>query len=372
MVKIIRSVSIWFLILTTLLGCSDSTPLKIGFIGGTSGKVADLGVAGRNGVMLAVEQRNKTGGVNGRPVELLLKDDKQTPEHAKSVAKQLIELNVAAILGPMTSSMAAEIVPIVQPSGTFMMGITVTTNDLTGKDDCFFRTLSPTLDHASEVAKYLYAKKKPERVAVVYDLKNKSYSESWVRDFSTAFTQIGGEIVQVKPFLSSSQIKFETIARDALSDNPDWVILVANSVDAALLAKQLRTLNPSIQLATSEWAGTERLIELGGRYVEGTVVPQYFDRDSQNPEYQAFYNAYFDRFGHSPGFPGLVGFNATNVVLDGLEERQGDESLKQAVLRIGTFVAVAGKVTFDSFGDAKSKTYLTEIIDGQFKLGSSL
>lgn len=372
MVGITRSASLWILLLTALLGCSDSTPLKIGFIGGTSGKVADLGVAGRNGVMLAVEARNKTGGVNGRPVELLLKDDKQTPSLAKSVTKQLIALNVDAILGPMTSSMAVEVVPIAEQSGTLTMGITVTTNALSGKDDYFFRTLSPTLDHASETAKYLRAKKGTDRAVVVYDLKNKSYSESWVSDFSAAFSQLGGEIIQTKTFLSTSQVKFADIARDVLSEKPDWVVLVANSVDAALLAKQLRTMSPGIQLAMSEWAGTERLIELGGRYVEGTVVPQYFDRDSHDPEYQAFYNAYFDRFGHSPGFPGLIGFNATNVVLDGLAEKQDNESLKQAILRIGTFSTVSGKVTFDSFGDAKSKTYLTEIIDGQFRLGTSL
>lgn len=372
MVRIIQTVSIWGLLLTALLGCSDSTPLKIGFIGGTSGKVADLGVAGRNGVMLAVEQRNKAGGVNGRPIELLLKDDKQTPSQAKSVTKQLIALEVDAILGPMTSSMAIEVLPIAEQSDTLMMGITVTTNALSGKDDYFLRTLSPTLDHASETAKYLRAKKSAERIAVVYDLKNKSYSESWVSDFSTAFKQLGGDVIQTTSFISNSQVKFADIARDALSGSPEWVVLVVNSVDAALLAKQLRTMNPDIQLATSEWAGTERLIELGGRYVEGTVVPQYFDRDSVNTEYQSFYSAYFDRFGHSPGFPGLIGFNATNVVLDGLAAKQDDESLKQAILRIGTFSIVPGKVTFDSFGDAKSKTYLTEIIDGQFRLGTSL
>lgn len=372
MTRIIWLVSIWVLSLMALPGCSDSTPFKIGFIGGTSGKVADLGVAGRNGVILAVEQRNKAGGVNGRLVELLLKDDKQTPATAKGVAKQLIALKVDAILGPMTSSMAVEVVPIAQQSGTLTMGITVTTNALSGQDDYFLRTLSPTLDHASETAKYLRLKKNTERVSVVYDLKNKSYSESWVSDFSAAFSQLGGEIIQTQPFLSTSQVKFADIARDALSKSPDRVVMVVNSVDAALLAKQLRTMNPNIQLATSEWAGTERLIELGGRYVEGTVVPQYFDRDSQNPEYQAFYKAYFDRFGHSPGFPGLIGFNATNVVLDGLAEKQDNESLKQAILRIGTFSTISGKVMFDAYGDAKSKTYLTEVVNGQFRLGTSL
>lgn len=372
MVRIIQIILILGLTLFTLSGCSDPKPLNIGFIGGTSGKVTDLGVPGRNGVMLAVENRNKQGGVKGRHIELLLKDDRQDGDLAKRAATELIASDVAAILGPMTSSMALEVIPVTQQSDTLTMGITVTTNELTGKDDVFFRTLSPTLDHASEIAKYLRAKKDSERITIVYDLKNKSYTESWVGDFSAAFRARGGEIVQINSFFSNDQVMFSDIAEDALSENPAWVVMVVNSVDAALLAKQLRTMNPDIQLAASEWAGTERLIELGGRYVEGIVVPQYFDRDSLNPEYQAFYNAYFDRFGHSPGFPGLIGFNAANVVLDGLAAKQDDESLKQAILRIGTFSVIPGKITFDSFGDTKSKTYLTEVIDGQFRLGTSL
>ncbi len=370
--RIIGVVTICVLLLAALVGCSESTPLKIGFIGGTSGKLADLGVAGRNGVILAVEQRNKAGGVNGRSVELLLNDDKQTPEVAKRITEQLVASQVDAILGPMTSSMAVEIAPIAERSGTLMMGITVTTNGLSGKDDHFFRVLSPTVEHVTETAQYLRSKKGTQRVSVIYDLSNKSYSESWLVDFSAAFRSLGGEVIQTTSFYSSNQVNFAEIAEEALSKNPDRVVLVVNSVDAALLAKQLRTMNPEIPLATSEWSGTERLIELGGRYVEGTVVPQYFDRDSQDPAFQAFVKAYVDRFGHSPGFPGLVGYDATNVVLDGLAKKQDDETLKQALLRIGTFTAIAGEVTFDSFGEAKSKTYLTEIIDGQFRLGTSL
>ncbi len=368
MIRIIISAMIGLLLLP-LTGCGESKPLKLGFIGGTSGRVADLGVAGRNGVILAVEKRNAAGGINGQSIELLLKDDKQDAATAKRAAKELADSGVKAILGPMTSSMALEVVTVSELFGTLTMGITATTNELAGKDDLFFRTLSPTMDHASETAEYLRSHKQSERVAIIYDLKNKSYSESWMHDFSQAFELLGGDIVSKTSFVSSDQVRFERIASDALKENPDSVVMVANSVDAALLSKQLRTMNPGIQLATSEWAGTERLIELGGRYVEHTVVPQYFDRNSQNPGYLAFYNAYYQRFGHAPGFPGLVGFNATNVVLDSLEACQEGESLKQAILRIKAFSGVSGKVVFDAFGDAKSKTYLTEIVDGQFRLG---
>ncbi len=356
------------LCLVFLQGCEDSKPLKIGFIGGTSGRVADLGVAGRNGVILAVEEWNVAGGIKGQRIELILKDDKQEAELSKKAAEELVTAGVSAILGPMTSSMAMEVVPVSNQSKILTMGLTVTTNKLTGKDDYFFRTLSPTLDHASETAKYLHKYKQSKKVAAVYDLRNKAYTEGWLKDFSVSFKKTGGTITKSIPFNSSDQVKFEDIARDLLAVTPDTIVLIANSVDAALLAKQIRAINPDTQIAASEWAGTERLIELGGRYVEGTVVPQYFDRNNQDTEYQAFYRTYLERFGHSPGFPGLVSYNAASVVLRALSDKKSGENLKQAILRIRKFPAIQGTIVFDEFGDSKSKTHLTEVIDGQFRL----
>jgi len=356
------------LCLVLLQGCGDSKPLKIGFIGGTSGRVADLGVAGRNGVILAVEEWNTAGGIKGQRIELILKDDKQEAELSKKAAEELVSVGVSAILGPMTSSMAMEVVPVSNESEILTMGTTVTTNKLTGKDDYFFRTLSPTLDHASETAKYLYEYKQTKKVAVVYDLKNKAYTESWLKDFSDSLKKMGGTITISTPFNSSDNVKFEDIARDIIATTPDAIVLIVNSVDAALLAKQIRVINPDIQLAASAWAGTERLIELGGRYVERMAVPQYFDRYNQDAKYLAFYSAYFEQFGHPPGFPGVVSYNATNVVLSALSDKKNGESLKQAILRIRQFPGIQETIVFDEFGDSKSKTYLTEVIDGQFRL----
>ena len=53
-----------------LAACGSPEPLQIGFLGGVSGRVADLGISGRNAVMLAVDLRNAAGGVNGHKIEL--------------------------------------------------------------------------------------------------------------------------------------------------------------------------------------------------------------------------------------------------------------------------------------------------------------
>ena len=59
-----------------LVACWSSEPLRIGFVGGLSGPVADLGEAGRDGALLAVEEANAAGGVGGRSIELRMHDDR--------------------------------------------------------------------------------------------------------------------------------------------------------------------------------------------------------------------------------------------------------------------------------------------------------
>ena len=99
-------------LLFLLLSCSAGEPVTIGFVGGMSGRVADLGINGRNGVLLAVKERNRNGGINGRPVKLLVMDDKQDKETAIQMVRSLLDQKVSAIIGHMTSSMSVVTVPL--------------------------------------------------------------------------------------------------------------------------------------------------------------------------------------------------------------------------------------------------------------------
>jgi branched-chain amino acid transport system substrate-binding protein len=72
--------SVALLVFLTILfsSCQREKPqIKIGFAGGLTGRYSDLGTAGRNGANLAVEEINQTGGIRGRQVLLISKDDKQ-------------------------------------------------------------------------------------------------------------------------------------------------------------------------------------------------------------------------------------------------------------------------------------------------------
>ena len=123
-----------------LTGCDNNKPIKVGFVGGLTGRLSDLGIAGRNGVIMAIEEINKAGGINKRPIELITKDDKQDPEVAVNVDKELIDEGVVAIIGHMTSAMSIAALPLINKKQILMISPTTSTNKLFG--------IEPSLPHS--------------------------------------------------------------------------------------------------------------------------------------------------------------------------------------------------------------------------------
>ncbi len=362
----LHSLLLILILASSLFCCSPKEPVKIGFLGGVSGRVADLGIAGRNGALLAVEMRNRAGGINGRTIELLVEDDQQDAEQAKAAMRRLIDQKVEAIVGPMTSMVVMSVVPLVNHASIVMMSPTVATQDLSHIDDYFFRVISSTAEYAHKSADYQAMHHGIRRVAAAYDLRNASYSESWLKEYRKALAAHGGEVILSEPYFSGDEINFATLAEKLLNVNPDAVLVIANSLDAAMLAQQVRKRDPYVHIATSEWAATERLSELGGNAVEGVMIAQFMDRDSNNPSFLAFRQAYIDRFSMEPGFGGVTAFDATNVVLTALAAKEKSQTLKQAILSQGLFIGVQSEIRFDKMGDAKRDTYMTTIHNGQF------
>ena len=98
------------------VACIPSKPLRLGFIGGLSGPVADLGESGRDGALLAVEEINAAGGIGGRRVELHLIDDGQDEEQAAAAVETLAREGVELIIGPLTSAMGVAALPVERTS----------------------------------------------------------------------------------------------------------------------------------------------------------------------------------------------------------------------------------------------------------------
>jgi len=353
--------------LLCVASCGQPEPTKIGFVGGYSGRVADLGIDGRNGATIAVEEVNAQGGVHGHPLELIARNDEQDAGKAREVVAELIGLKVAAIVGHTTSAMSVATVDLVTQQHVVMVSPTSTADDLSGRDDYFFRVVAATHFNAGRNAAH-YLARGFRRAAVIYDLNNRAYSESWYKAFVAPFEAGGGKVISTKTYTSRPDLHFSALAESLLTGAPDIVVIVANAVDTALLAQQVRKRSPTVQLASAEWGGSERLIDMGGAAVEGMFVSQYYDRYSKRPAFLAFRQRYRERFGDEPGFAAVCGYDAARMVIAGLTAQRGDEELKQTLLRLGRFELSQGDMAIDRFGDTQRAVYVTRIRNGRFEV----
>ncbi|MDT8442665.1 MAG: ABC transporter substrate-binding protein [Desulfuromonadales bacterium] len=351
-----------------LSSCGDEPPLKIGFVGGLTGRVADLGVAGRDAVILAVEEKNQSGGIAGRQIELIVRDDQQNAEQADQAVRELIKENVLAIIGPMTSSMGMVLKPVVDAEQVVMISPTVKTDQLSGLDDNVLRVTTPLSRNAKQVAEYAITKLGLKKFAVVYDLSNRAFTETWLNHFQAALQGLGGDVLIAEEFISQSDVHFLPIAEKVLEMSPEAVLLLSNAIDTAMLSQQFRKLGSDVPFFSSEWAFTTDLISFGGRSVNGMTSFHSFNIDSQSARYQTFVETFSRRFGYVPSFATVLAYDAATFLFRGLEITTKRNELKQALLGVGSFEGLQSPVTVDKYGDVERRLFLTVVDNGQFKV----
>ncbi len=348
-----------------LSACGPAPTLRIGLLAGLSGSVADLGEAGRAGAQLAVEQCNAEGGVHGRQLELLPRDDAQDPEQARAAMAAFERDRVVAIIGPMTSAMAEAVLPASARSNLVLISPTVSASRLLGRDDMLFMALTSTQHNARQAAHY-HASRGWRRVLALYDTRNSSYSEDWLSGYRQAIGGHGGRLVQAEPFNSGQPESYQRAVRQLRGREGDAIIYVANAVDTVRLLLLVRQVGWRLPALGVTWSATEQLLELGGREVEGMSSIQLFNRELATPRYQAFLRSYRERFAQEPGFAGIAAYDATQALIQALRQQRPGQSVKQALLQAGPYEGLQERWNFDLYGDVQRRNYITVVRDGRF------
>ena len=239
-----------------IIDAADKNTFKIGFVGGLTGKSSDLGIQGRSGVMLAVEEINQQGGINGRPLQLITKDDKQDPQIALKVDRELIDEGVVVIIGHMTSAMTEVALPLINEKKVLMINPAASTNKLSGIDDYFLRVINPGIQLTNLEADYASRNLKLRRMATVYDLSNRAFSEEYAANFKSEFERLGGKVVSTDSFRAGHDVSFKNLAKKILKARPDGLLIVAGAVDTAMLCQHVRMAGSKMPILMSLWAQT--------------------------------------------------------------------------------------------------------------------
>ena len=362
------------MVLALLSGaCSQKEPILIGFSAGLTGRNAALGVDGRDGALLAVETLNKKGGVKGRTLELVVRDDLSTDKGALAADLELKEAGVVAIVGHMTSETMMAAWSQMKDADILYLSPTVSTPQLQGIKDNFYRLIVVNSYPASQLALHAADSMRLKSVVVFYDADNFAYTNTFVEGFSDQFQKAEGKIEAVYEFRSSDEPDFRPMLEEAKGCSPDGILIVASAVDTALIAQQANLVGLDAQLLTSNWAFTEDLLQNGGRVVEGILSIVSNDVNNQSQEYLDFASRFRERFNREPTFAAGYGYEAIEVLASALEKTDGKpHGLGEALLEIRNFSGVHGQIQFDEFGDVERTLYMIAVKNGEFETVQTL
>lgn len=355
-----------FLMGVTFSGCDTFNPIDIGFVGQLTGKFSDIGVAGRNGARLAIEDANAQGGINGRTIHFLPRDDGNTPATAVQAVEELTDEGCTAIIGPMTSAMSTAVAPRAR---VVLMSPTTSTSHLSNKDDLFFRVMPVNTRRAIDLANYAQGKRSISNVFVVGDQDNADYVNTFNNAFVGHFSANGGTISGRLDYSSNELRDWGALLAPIAEAAPEALLLSASARDVGALARRMKRMGLDIPILCPSWPYTTEVIQAGGTAVEGIIFSTSYVAGSKRPQFLAFKKRFTARYGYPPGFPEVFAYEAAMALVTALRQDDGDTAaIKEALLGIDEYEGLLGPFHFNQYGDVKRKSFITTIRNGQFVL----
>lgn len=367
--EVVRVLAMVLVLIPALPAWAGNEPIHIGFANPLSGTLSDYGLACRRGTVLAVEELNSAGGIKGRPINLIIKDDKNDPDEAVKLDLELINQGVSAIIGHFTSNASVAAVPVMNNKQMLLISPGATTHTLSGLDDFFLRVVAPHTGMAREMARHAFQECGARTAALVFDIANRAYSETYLRATETAFKELGGKTTVEVPFNSKEGLSPEDIKK-LITARPDMIFIVAGALDTALLVQELHKKREKIRIFSSNWAMTREFIENGGRGARGTLFAGTVDTSDDTPRLNAFKKKYLDRFGENPSMAAVLGYDAITALKTGLENASAPTpaNIKQAIIAAGVLPGLNGDFPIDQFGDPKRPVNFYILKNNTFQL----
>src|SRR5262245_50020330 len=176
-------------------GTGTGGDILVGEYGSLTGTEATFGLSTHQGILMAADEINAAGGINGRKIKVLTEDDQSKSEAAVTAVQKLISQNqVVAVLREAASSSSIAAAPICQSSKVPMITPSSTNPEVTRKGDYIFRMCFTDDYQGQSMADYVAKTAGVKTAAILTDVKS-DYSQGLGHFFEERFTQGGGKIV---------------------------------------------------------------------------------------------------------------------------------------------------------------------------------
>jgi|SRR3990172_4994608 len=338
------------------LSPTQSGEIAIGAIDPLTGPFAAYGAPVRDGMLLAVDEINAKGGINGQKIKLLLEDDGGDPKVSVNAFTKLATVSkVPVIIGPLSSGASMATAPLADRYRVVQLSTLAGTIDLTNAGEYVFRIYPSSEIGSRYVAKVAIDRFKAKRVAVLYP--NNPFGVTSNKFVAEVIKQSGVEVVAVETFKDGDR-DFRSQLSKIKQAKPDVILCSAYYEEGAQILVQAKQLGLTVPILGEDgWFGP--IAGIAG----DTLKNLYFANVAFGPEFkenqrmQGFIAAFRERFKKIPNSYSAAGYAAVYVVKDALQAGGYDGTKIKDVLYKLDLQTAFGTIKYDHNGDNIGATY---------------
>ncbi|HCQ8740232.1 TPA: ABC transporter substrate-binding protein, partial [Enterococcus faecalis] len=316
-----------------------------------SGAVAAYGEAENEGVKLAVEEINKDGGIDGKKIEYISKDNKSDNNEAASVAANLTTKDeVVAIIGPATSgatkatlpNLSKAKVPAVTPSGTDD-AITVQKGKV---QDYIYRSCFQDSFQGIVLAKYADDNLKADKAVILGD-NSSDYANGLNKAFKDTYK---GKIVAEENFTAGDK-DFQAMLTKIKDKDFNVIYIPGYYTEAGLIIKQARELGIKQPIIGADGFGDEKLVETAGASnVKNVYYTGHFSTKAlATDKVESFVEAFEKKYNKQPSSFNALAYDSVYMIKQAIENegKATPEAIDKGLTNLKDFEGVTGKISMD-------------------------
>jgi branched-chain amino acid transport system substrate-binding protein len=369
-----KNLFVIFSIFLFFISCGDAgKTIKIGFIGPLTGDYANYGEMMSNAARIAIEEKNMTGGIDGKKLVLIAEDSEGKVEKANSAIEKLISVDkIVALIGGVFSGESLAIAPRAQAEKIVMCSPSATHKALTSKGNFIFRNVLSDELQAIIFAKYAKKVLGLNKVAILY-IKN-DYSQGLAEDFKINFEALGGKVVAMETGMSGDK-DFKTQLTKIKETNPNALYIPNYVAEMAQILEQKSQLGLNVKVLASDGFSNPEIFDLAKDNAVGVIFSNSAEDTSTNSKKDEFIKKYESKYKVKPDNFSLNAYDIAWLLINAIEIVYNESSpedkaklnlnkdrIREVFHSTRDYQGVSGTINFLPNGDASKNVgiYISE------------
>lgn len=343
--------------------------VKVGLNLELTGPYDYYGNAIKNGTLLAFEEINQAGGVNGIKIVPFIVDNKSDPVRSAFLANELAKEGVVSIIGPDTSDNFLKTIPTAMQYKIPNISATASADDITvnknGKVyDYVFRITFNDTAQSAQMAKFALNNLQAKNAIVIRE-GNSAYSNGLAENFIKVFKGGGGNIVDLMNY-TSNEMDFKPYLNRIQREDFDVIYLPAYDVEAAHFIKQAREVGITQPILGGDYNALKLLEIVEPSSLNNVYYVTDYLISNPDPKVQNFVASYKEKYGTIPSFDSVHGYDSAYFIADAIQ-RAGStnpQAIRDAMASTENFRGVSGTFSMDKEHNPIKSLYIVELENG--------